>query len=90
MYFTRSLFVHIFNFEFIVVNFHEIHYKMNEMLTELGQSFFLGEKSPNGHTASNFQRKFLSLKNNSPNFAPFGVRAGLSPQGCLPVNAKSD
>jgi len=57
MYFTWSLFVHIFNFEFIVVNFHEIHYKMNETLTELGQPFFLGEKSPKGDTASNFQRK---------------------------------
>jgi hypothetical protein len=41
----------------------------------------------------------LFLKTNSPNFAPFGVRGGLSPQGCLlewtctkvsPVNAKSD
>jgi hypothetical protein len=32
---VHSLFT-IPNFEFIVVNFHEIHYKMSEMLSELG------------------------------------------------------
>jgi hypothetical protein len=40
---NRSLVVHISNCGFIVMNFHESHYKMSDMLSKLGPYFIVPE-----------------------------------------------
>jgi hypothetical protein len=36
---NHSIVVHIPNYELVVMNFHEIHYKMSVILSELGHYF---------------------------------------------------